>query len=181
MSAPAPMPERLPGSPPAVPDPPVDPEDFRRAVSHFGSGVTVVTTQVGTFDHAMTASSFCSVSLDPPMVLVCVDREARFHDAVLESGFWAVSILSTDGRPAADWLAHKGRPLVGQLDRHPHHRAVTGAALIDGSLAYLECTTTAVYDGGDHDIVLGTVISAVEGARDADPLLYRRSRYGRSS
>ena len=182
MSVSAPLPERLPGPLPApAPVPSVEEADFRRAVGHFGSGVTVVTTQVGTFDHAMTASAFCSVSLEPPMVLVCVDKEARFHDAVLEAGFWAVSILSAQGRPAADWLAHKGRPLVGQLDRYPHHRDVTGAALLDGSLAFLECTTKAVYDGGDHDIVLGSVVSAVVGARDADALLYHRSHYGWSS
>ena len=125
--------------------------------------MTVVTTRVGTFDHAMTASAFTSVSLEPVLVLVCVDKEARFRDAVLESGTWAASILSTAGRRAADWFATKGRPLVGQLDRYPHHRGVTGAALLDGSLAWLECRTRAVYDGGDHDIVLGAVIAAVRG------------------
>ena len=116
------------------------PDAFRRAVGHFATGVTVVTTRVGTFDHAMTASAFTSVSLEPVLVLVCVDKEARFRDAVLESGTWAVSVLSASGRRAADWFATKGRPLVGQLDRYPappRHR--DGAALLDGSLAWLEC------------------------------------------
>ena len=148
-------------------------------MGHFASGVTVATTRVGSFDHAMTASAFTSVSVDPVMVLVCVDKEARFRDAVVESGTWAASILSTSGRRAADWFATKGRPLVGQLDRYPHHRGVTGAALLDGALAWLECRTAAVYDGGDHDIVLGAVLAATEGDRDAAPLLYHRSRYGR--
>ena len=175
MSLPAPTP------PPVPADPEVDPADFRRAVGEFASGVTVVTTQLGTFDHAMTASAFTSVSLEPLLVLVCVDKEARFRDAVLESGSWAASILSVDGRRAADWFATKGRPLVGQLDRFPHHRGLTGAALLDGALAWLECRTRAVYDGGDHDIVLGAVVAAVQGDRDAAPLVYHRGRYSKTS
>lgn len=161
-------------------EPTVDEAAFRRAVGHFATGVTVVTTRVGNLDHAMTASAFVSVSLDPVLALVCVDKEARFHDAVIESGTWAVSVLSEQGRRAADWLALKGRPLIGQLDRYPHHRALTGAALLDDALAWLELRTVAVYDGGDHDIVLGAVIAAVEGDRDGRPLLYHRGHYNKS-
>src|SRR6185436_20256020 len=86
---------------PPVP-PPVDTDAFRRAVGHFATGVTVVTTRVGTFDHAMTASAFTSVSLEPVLVLVCVDKEARFRDAVIESGVWGVSVLAAGGRQAAE-------------------------------------------------------------------------------
>lgn len=173
-------------SAPAAAEPPsseVDAATFRRTVGHFASGVTVVTTVAGPpgrhADHAMTASAFTSVSLDPVLVLVCVDKEARFHDAVLESGTWAVSVLSQDHRRAAEWFAMKGRPLIGQLDQHPHHRGVTGAALLDDAVAWLECRTQAVHDGGDHDIVVGLVVSAVEGNRDGVPLVYHRGRYGR--
>jgi flavin reductase len=161
----------------AAPDPTVDPALFRRTVGHFATGVTVCTTRVGNLDHAMTASAFTSVSLEPVLVLVCVDKEARFRDAVLEAGTWAVSVLSPAGRRAAEWFATKGRPLVGQLDRYPHHRGATGAALLDGALGWLECRTEAVYDGGDHDIVLGAVIAAAEGDRDAAGLLYHRGHY----
>jgi flavin reductase (DIM6/NTAB) family NADH-FMN oxidoreductase RutF len=163
-------PERLAG---------VDTDLFSRAVGHFATGVTVVTARVGGVDLAMTASAFTSVSLEPVLVLVCVDKEARFRDAVLESGSWGVSVLSVADRRAAEWFAMKGRPLIGQLDRYPHHRAVTGAALLDSAVAWLECRTHAVYDGGDHDIVVGLVISAVEGDRDGVPLVYHRGRYGR--
>ncbi len=169
-------------SPPDRADPiEVDPASFRRAVGQFATGVTVCTTRVGNLDHAMTASAFTSVSLEPLLVLVCVDKEARFRDAVVEAGTWAVSILSADGRRAADWFATKGRPLVGQLDRYPHHRGHTGAPLLDGALAWVECRTEALYDGGDHDIVLGEVLTVAEGDRDADALLYHRSRYGRTT
>ena len=162
---------------------PVDVDAYRRAAGHFASGVTVVTARVGagrhTVDHAMTASAFTSVSLEPVLALVCVDKDARFHEAVLETGAWGVSVLAESQRQAAEWFAVQGRPLVGQLDRYPHHRGWTGAALLDGAVAWLECRTRAVYDGGDHDIVLGEVIAAVEGDRDTAPLLYHRGRYGR--
>lgn len=166
----------------AAVDPPEHAADvvaFRRVVGHFVSGVTVVTTLVGRTDHAMTASAFTSVSLEPLLVLVCVDKEARFHDAVIESGTWGVSILSVEHRRSAEWFAMKGRPLIGQLDRHPYHRGSTGAALLDGAVAWLECRTDAVYDGGDHAIVLGAVLAATEGDRDGQPLVYSRGRYGR--
>jgi flavin reductase len=160
----------------------VDAEVFRRVVGHFAAGITVVTTEQDGLDHAMTASAFTSVSLDPLLVLVCVDKEARFHDAVLESGVWGVSILSGSGRRAAEWFATKGRPLVGQLDRFRHHRGtVVDVPLLDGALAWLECRNRAVYDGGDHDIVVGEVVAAGFGDRDAPPLTYFRGRYGQLS
>lgn len=161
-----------------APDPAVDVFAFRKAAGHFATGVTVVTTVLDGVDHAMTASAFTSVSLDPPLVLVCVDKDARFRDAVVEAGTWGVSILTADGRRAAEWLATRGRPLVGQLDRYPHRRgAATGAALLDAALAWLECRTTAVYDGGDHDIVLGRVLELGRADLEAPPLLYYRGRY----
>ena len=92
---------------------PLDQTTFRGALSRFASGVTVVTTVLDGIDHAMTASAFTSVSLDPPQVLVCSQRTSRFHEAVLESGVWGVSILSDRGRAASAWFAHSGRPLEG--------------------------------------------------------------------
>jgi flavin reductase (DIM6/NTAB) family NADH-FMN oxidoreductase RutF len=172
------------GAPPPDPSGPparasVDPDVFRRVVGHFAAGVTVVSTELDGVEHAMTASAFTSVSLDPLLVLVCVDKEARFHDAVLASGVWGVSILSASGRRAADWFATKGRPLVGQLDQFPYHPgAATNAPLLDGALAWLECRNWAVYDGGDHDIVVGEVLDAGLDDRDAAPLIYFRGRYG---
>lgn len=157
-----------------------DVDAYRRAVGTFATGVTVVTTRAGGLDHAMTANAFTSVSLDPVLVLVCVEKDARFHDAVLDSGLWAASVLTTSGRRAAEWFATKGRPLIGQLDRYPHRPGpVSGAALLDDALAWLECRTWAVHDGGDHDIVVGEVLDVAAGDREADPLVWFRSHYGR--
>jgi flavin reductase len=150
---------------------------YRLAVGRLATGVTIVSSRLGGVDHAMTANAVASVSLEPLLVLVCVEREARFHDAIIESGVWGVSILPSTGRATADWLATRGRPLHGQLDRVPTHRGVTGVALLDESLATLECESTDTYAGGDHTIVVGRVLSVEISDRPGDALLYYRGRY----
>jgi flavin reductase len=157
-------------------------EAYRRAMGRFATGVTVLTTRGAGHDHAMTANAVTSVSLEPLLVLVCVEREARFHDAIVETGIWGVSILAAADRPVADWLATRGRPLHGQLDRIPHHPGPrTGVALLDGALATLECRTTDVHAAGDHSIVVGEVVSVVTAEPPADALLYYRGRYEKLS
>jgi flavin reductase (DIM6/NTAB) family NADH-FMN oxidoreductase RutF len=150
---------------------------YRLAVGRLATGVTIVSSRLGGIDHAMTANAVASVSLEPLLVLVCVEREARFHDAIVESGMWGVSILPSTARATADWLATRGRPLHGQLDRVHIHRGVTGVALLDESLATLECESADTYGGGDHTIVLGRVLSVEISDRPGDALVYYRGRY----
>ena len=155
-----------------------DIDQFRRAMSRFATGVTVLTTRVRDLDHAMTASALTSVSLDPLLLLVCIEREGRFHDAVVDAGVWGISVLSSHDRPGADWLATRGRPLHAQLDRLPHHHGPkTGVALLDDALSTFECRTTAVHPGGDHSIVVGEVVSVTNAAHPGEALLYYRGRY----
>ena len=158
--------------------PPPDPDRFRLAMGRFATGVTVVTTRSGATDHAMTANSLASVSLDPLLMLVCVENESHFFDAVIEAGVWGVSILRHDARAAATWLATRGRPLHGQLDRVPHrHAPVTGVALLDEAIATLECRTRDVVPAGDHHVLIADVV-AVDLAEHADAaLLFYRGRY----
>lgn len=152
---------------------------FRRAMGRFATGVTVVTTVAGGNDHAMTANAVTSVSLEPLLMLCCVEQEARFHDAVLEAGVWGVSILAAGARPDAEWLATRGRPLHGQLDRLPHTRGpATGVALLDDALATFECRTTESYPAGDHTIVVGRVLAVTVADHGDHALLYHRGRYG---
>lgn len=159
-----------------------DPAAFRRVAGRFATGVCVLTAVDGSADHAMTANAFTSVSMEPMLVLACVEVEARFHDAVLDVGQWAVSILDETARPVSDWLASRGRPLNGQLDRIPFHRGPhTGAALIDAAIGWLECRTTAVHPAGDHGIVVAEVIGVELGPDRTDPLLYFRSGYHKLS
>lgn len=152
--------------------------DFRRAMSRLAGGVTVLSTRLGTHDHAMTASAVCSVSLDPPLALASIEVAARFHDAVIESGILGISILTMAQRAHADWLATPGRPIIGQLDRVPVHRAPSGVVLLDESLATLDCATWAVYPAGDHSLVVAEVL-AITLADDPDAaLVYYRNRFG---
>jgi flavin reductase (DIM6/NTAB) family NADH-FMN oxidoreductase RutF len=157
----------------------VDNALFRLAAGQFASGIVVVTTRGG---HAMTVSAFTSVSLDPPLVLFCAEKIARFHDAVLAEDSWAVSILAEDDEKTARWLATRGRPMDGQLDGVAHHPGpATGAPLLDDALAVLECRTTAVHDAGDHSIVVGEVeaVAAPPETADRGPLLHYSGAYRR--
>ena len=162
-------------------------DEFREAVSRFATGITVVTCVVDGFDHAMTANAFASVSLDPLLVVVSVERDSRFHEAVSQAGQWGVSILRADAEPSARWLATKGRRLEGQLERVSHHRSPTiGVAWLDQSLATLECRTVETLKAGDHDLVVGEVATIVvtepgrpDDAGGLDPLLYFQRHYRR--
>jgi len=151
---------------------------FRRAVGRFATGICVVSTVWDGLDHAMTANAFTSVSLDPPLVLVCVEQEARFHDAIVSCGRWGVSVLDATARGTSAWLATQGRPLHGQLDRVPHTRGeMTGAALVDQAVAWLECSTHDLVTAGDHTIVVGRVLASRLGSNEHGALLYYRSAY----
>ncbi|MEV0823332.1 flavin reductase family protein [Nonomuraea rubra] len=154
----------------------VDPGAYRKVVGRFATGVAIVTTRLGDVDHAMTINSFTSVSLDPLLVLFCAEKVARFHDAVMESGVWGVSVLPASMEDASRFFAHRGRPLNGQLRSWPHHRGESGVALFDEAIATVECATTAVHDGGDHSIVVGEV-TALGTPSEGAPLLYHEGRY----
>ena len=103
---------------PDTPDTP-DTDLFRRAMSRFATGVTVLTTRIGDLDYAMTASALTSVSLEPMLLLVCVEREGRFHDAVVDAGVWGISVLSTKDRPGADWSGHSRAAASCSARPHP--------------------------------------------------------------
>lgn len=157
----------------------VDADAFRRVVGHFATGVTVVTTCDDGRHVGMTANSFTSVSLDPVLVLVAVDRRARFHDAVLRAGSFAVNVLAAGHEEVSRWFATRGRPEDHEhIDRWPHRVGdVSGAAVFDGVLAALECETYAVYDGGDHSLLVGEVVAMDEPRAGAEPLLYFKGVY----
>jgi flavin reductase (DIM6/NTAB) family NADH-FMN oxidoreductase RutF len=153
-------------------------DEFRGVMSRFATGVVVVSCLQDGFDHAMTANSFTSVSLDPPLVLVCVENDSRFHEAITEVGSWSVSVLDESQRGRARWFATRGRPLVGQFDSTSTTRSeITGALTLDGALAILECRTTSIHPAGDHDIVVGEVLGLRTLKPDGEPLLYFRSGF----
>jgi flavin reductase (DIM6/NTAB) family NADH-FMN oxidoreductase RutF len=156
----------------------VDPVRFREVVGRFPTGVTVVSAHAGGRHHGMTANSFTSVSLDPVLVLVCVERDARLHDLVLAAGEWGVSVLAADQEGVSRLFAERGRSSADAL-RSVRHRygELTGAVLLDGALATFECRTVAVHGGGDHIVLLGEVLGMGLPRPEAGPLVYYRGGY----
>jgi Conserved protein/domain typically associated with flavoprotein oxygenases, DIM6/NTAB family len=149
------------------------PDAFRSALGRFASGVTVITAcgADGT-DYGMTASAFCSVSLEPPLVLVCVEKIASMHDPIVGCGHFVVNVLaSTQEHVARRFAAEDGDRFAGV----GFSRGAESVPILDDSLATLECRRTATYDGGDHVIVVGEVESAKW--TDERPLIYYRGGY----
>ncbi len=163
----------LPGEePPAE----VSAADFRHAMGHFATGVTIVTSigvdgePVGT-----TANAVTSLSLDPPLLLVCFDRSSFTLQAVREHGAFVVNVLGAPQRHLSANFARRG--LAATWDDVRHHAGPTGSPRLDGVLAALECTVHERLPGGDHEIIVGRV-REVETNANAAPLLFWRGGYG---
>lgn len=147
-------------------------------MGQFLSGVTVVTTTTPEGFHGLTANAFCAVSDDPPLVLVCVDRLARSRDHLLASGLFAVNVLAETQEFLADRLAGRAPGPSRHFEGVPYATAATGAPILEGCVAWLDCRLQASYEAGDHTLLLGRVLAM--GAKEgAAPLLYFRSAYAR--
>ncbi|NLU79174.1 flavin reductase family protein [Micromonospora sp. HNM0581] len=151
--------------------------ELRAVLGMFATGVTVVTSGRD-LPHGMTANAFTSVSLDPAMVLVCVKRKSILHDTVLSQGAFAVSILSSGQEGLARYFASSSRPRdereFATVPCQPGQH--TGAPIVEGSLAWVECKLAAVYDGGDHSIFLGFILGTGRGD-GSDALLFHGGRF----
>ncbi|WP_404381161.1 flavin reductase family protein [Knoellia locipacati] len=155
----------------------VDTDTYRHVVGRLAKGVAVVTTTASGHHHALTADSVTSVSLEPVLLLVCVETDARFHDAVLESGRFGVSVLAADQRATAVWFSTPGRPLPGQMDLAPHTLGESGVPLLDGALSTLECAVRDVHPAGDHSIIVGEVRAARLSGDPKAALVHFRGQY----
>jgi flavin reductase (DIM6/NTAB) family NADH-FMN oxidoreductase RutF len=152
---------------------PVTRVEFRAALRLFAAGVTVVTTR----DEAdnptgLTASAFTSVSLDPPLILVCVDRAATAHPAVLRHGWFAINVLARGQEALSRQFAVSGADKFAGVG---HRAGLAGLPLLDGALATLQCRLVQHHDGGDHSIFVGQVEQVA--ARDGAPLVYFQGDY----
>jgi flavin reductase (DIM6/NTAB) family NADH-FMN oxidoreductase RutF len=156
----------------------IDPTSFRRIMGQFATGVTIVTTRLGEELHGSTANAFTSVSIEPLLVLVCLDKKGDTHGLVDKSGVFAVNILGEDQEELSRLFATKGQGHNHSLRQIPHRYGVTGAPIIEGVLAYLDCVVAHRLPGGDHTIFVGEV---KDGAilREAPPLIFFRGRYAR--
>lgn len=148
-------------------------EEFRSALSRFASGITVVTTrnENGKFA-SLTVSAFCSVSLEPPMVLVCIEKSAAANAAISASGIFAVNFLSDKQQELSD---HFASSIEDRLRGNDYSIGELGLPLLSNCICNLECQLKHEYDGGDHTIFVGQVESST--FTDGDPLVYFRSGY----
>ena len=150
--------------------------DFRKAMGCFATGVTVITVDQDGEIHGMTANAFASVSLEPMLVLVCVDHRARTHAHLHARKRFGVNVLCSDQQAISEYYARS-------TDAHQHpeeagarfDRTTHGTPLLRGALAYLECRLHSTQPAGDHTIFIAEVEDVV--VRDGEPLLYFRSRY----
>jgi len=152
------------------------PTDFRKAMGCFATGVTIITVDQNGEVHGMTANAFASVSLDPMLVLVCVDRKARTHAHLQRLKRFGVNVLARDQQTVSEFYArsteiHQHAEETGaRFDRTPH-----GTPVLHGALAYLECRLHKAEDAGDHTVFIAEVEDVV--VREGEPLLYFRSQY----
>jgi flavin reductase (DIM6/NTAB) family NADH-FMN oxidoreductase RutF len=155
----------------------VEPETFKAVMGQWPSGVTVVTTRDADGPAGMTASSFSSVSLDPPLISICVARHLAMHARLENAGVFAVNILSKDNIESGQRFAGMLRDVTDRFDGVPVSTAVTGSPLLTGTLGWVDCRSWARYDGGDHTIFVGEVLAAGIDPTAA-PLLYHSRAWG---
>jgi flavin reductase (DIM6/NTAB) family NADH-FMN oxidoreductase RutF len=151
--------------------------EFRRVLGHFPTGVTVVTSR-----HpdggvtGVTISAFCSLSLTPPLILVCLETTADTYTRIREGGVFAVNILEAEGGEALSRRFAETEP-PGRFDGVAYRSERTGSPILDDALAWVDCRLVRRVEGGDHTIFIGEVLAA--DAREGHPLVYYRGGYGR--
>jgi flavin reductase (DIM6/NTAB) family NADH-FMN oxidoreductase RutF len=150
----------------------IDADTFRSVLGHFASGVTVVTASGGRGDCGMTVSAFCSLSLEPPLVLICIDHQARMYDVLESASYFGVNILHSSQETLARRFADPG---VDRFDGVAFARGTTGTPLLRDVLATLECRRGEAFPGGDHTIFTGVVEAGA--VSEGSPLVYYRGGY----
>ena len=154
----------------------IETSEFRRILGHWVSGVAVVAARTPSGQLCgLTANAVTSVSLQPPLLLACIDLAADSHDGIRDAGAFSVNILASDQERLARRFA--AWDIDAKFEGVAHSPGVTGAPILDDALAWVECRIREVHAGGDHSIFIGEVVAG--DAREGVPLLYYRGGYGR--
>jgi 3-hydroxy-9,10-secoandrosta-1,3,5(10)-triene-9,17-dione monooxygenase reductase component len=156
---------------------PITDRALRRLRGLFASGVCVVTTAHQGRLRGMSVSAFASVSLAPPLVLIALARETGTCEMIVDSGLFAVSILSEDQEFLSERFAARAPIVNEKFEGVPYDTAVTGAPLLPESIAWYDCQVETTHDGGDHLIIMGRVVAMGFGGEARQPLLYYANRY----
>jgi flavin reductase (DIM6/NTAB) family NADH-FMN oxidoreductase RutF len=156
---------------------PITDQALRKMRGLFASGVTVVTTVHEGQLRGVTVSAFASVSLNPPLVLICIANESESKDWIAESGVFAVNILSDEQEFLSERFAARAPIVNARFDGVPYHTAITGSPILDGSVGCYDCRVEATHGGGDHTIFIGRVEAVGFGGEGKQPLVYFANRY----
>ena len=156
--------------------PTLDKASFRYAVGHFPTGVTVMTTSTQGRLHGMTVSAFASVSLEPLLILVSVERSTLMHQLVLESRAFAINFLGKRSESTARYFADNARLAAPEFREGSFRLGTTGAPILNEATGYLEATVHGTHQAGDHTVIVGRVV-ALEISSEDEPLVYYRSGY----
>jgi flavin reductase (DIM6/NTAB) family NADH-FMN oxidoreductase RutF len=152
-------------------------KDFRTALGAFATGVTVITTQSGEHPYGMTANAFSSLSLDPPLILVCVKSQAEGSQIIDRNGVFAVNVLGAEQEALSRYFSSKERPRGADAFKEiSHSRGTSGSPILEGAAAYLDCRVTARHPAGDHIIFIGEVL-ALGVDSSVEPLLFHLGKY----
>jgi flavin reductase (DIM6/NTAB) family NADH-FMN oxidoreductase RutF len=152
---------------------PIEKNELRRVMGHFATGVTVITSLRASGEmHGLTANAFSSVSLVPPLLLICVDKKAESYPCFEESKVFTVNILSAEQEALSRKFAVSGG---NKFEGVSYRVGANGVPILDGSIAYLECRLSGSMDAGDHTVYLGEIEQAE--THEAKPLLFFRGGY----
>lgn len=155
----------------------IDATEFRRVMGHFATGVTVVTTVDGSGRPCgLTANAVCSVSLDPTLILVCVENGADSHDCIREQGRFAVNILA-EGEGETLSRRFASVDVASKFEGVAYRAETGGVPILTDALAWLDCRVRQEVPAGDHTIFIGEVMAG--DAEEGTPLVYYRGGYGR--
>lgn len=151
--------------------------DFRDTLGCFATGVTVITSSGGQHPYGMTANAFSSVSLEPPLVLVCVMNDTQGSTSIQQNGVFAVNVLASDQEELSRYFASPDRPRGWDTFQGlSYHHEVSGSPVLDGIAAYFDCRLVDSHRAGDHIIFIGEVL-ALGSDTDVRPLLFHHGRY----
>ena len=153
----------------------IDAQEFRHVLGHFATGVTIITTQSEERPIGFTANAFTSVSLDPPLVLVCIGNTNSSLAAVLASGVFVVNVLAAEQEDLARVFAKNGPAKNAHFANIVYQRGSTGVPILADDLAWIECRIYATHPAGDHIIVIGEVVAL--GSRPGTPLVFADGHY----
>lgn len=153
----------------------VSSQEFRVVMGRFASGVTVVTTCDGERRIGMTVNAFASLSLNPPLVVICLDTSTYIHEVVTRVGYFAVNILAQDQKHLSDCFARRSEYRFREFCGARSREETTGAPVLEGVVGWADCRVVNVFPGGDHSIIVGHVEAL--GAAETCPLLYYRGKY----